>query len=109
MIVFTQGDSAVLNLTATDGATGNPIDITGASIVTQIKGTDGKSVSFPAGQHSVTNGPLGKFTLTLSTSDTAKCGLGDHKEIVSTVTVGGQVVAYHGVGILQVLASAPKE
>jgi hypothetical protein len=106
-ISFTQGDSAVLNLTATDG-NGNPIDITGATFVTQIKGPSGSFItSFPNSQHSIVNGPLGQYQLSLATTDTPNCGIGSNKEIVTQMTNGLTVLYLHGPGLLTVNPPVP--
>lgn len=115
IIQFTQGDNnVVLNLTAQDGL-GNPVNLTGASFSTQVLGPNGGSIAtFPNGQH-VANpdqvGNPGKFTLTLANSgaDTAACGVGYGKQILTTITIGGAIVTYRGVGILNVFPPTPTQ
>ena len=106
MISFTQGDTAVLNLTATDG-NGNPFDITAASFITQIKGPNGIIASFPNAQHSIVSALNGMFNLTLSSADTVACGLGHHKEIVTRITQGASVIYFRGPNILIVNPPVP--
>lgn len=108
MISFTQGDTALLTLTATDGS-GNPIDLTGATFTTQIKGPNGIIVSFPNSQHTILNQTtnLGQFTLALSTLNTAACGLGSNKEILTQIVQGASTIFYHGGAILAVLPPVP--
>lgn len=111
-IQFTQGDSAVLNLTATDGD-GNPIDLTGATFQTLVNGiNNGTPVVFPNSQHEANSDQVsntGQYTLTLSEDDTASCGLGSHKEILTQITIGGNSVYYRGFNTLQVYAPVPFE
>ena len=72
-MVFTQGDYAVLNLTATDG-NGNPVNLTGASFSTAILGPNGTSpVVFGNGQHAIVSAVSGTFTHNIATTDTANC------------------------------------
>lgn len=107
MITFTQGDYAVLNLTATDGD-GNPINITGGSFTTLINGPNGSPVNmFPNGQHVIVDGPNGQFTLTLQPEDTGNCGLGLHKEILTQIVIGGDPITYRGINTLTVYAPVP--
>lgn len=101
MIQFTQGDTAILNLTATDGD-GNPINIAGASFVSYIKGTNGVVVSFPNSQHSIVSSASGQYDLALASGDTASCGLGNNKDVLTVITIGSSIVCYRGQGILKV-------
>ncbi len=110
MIVITQGNTATLQLTATDG-NGNPINLTGATFSTQINGPNGNFVvTFPNSQHTANPDQVdfeGQFTLALAISDTANLGTGFHKEIITTITIGSQVVSYRGPNILKVLPPTP--
>ena len=105
-IVFTQGDLAVLNLQATDGD-GNPIDISGSTFTTQIKGPNGVIVSFPNSQHAIVDGPNGFFSLTLQPNDTSSCGLGTNKDILTQIVSGGSPIYFRGQGILTVNPPVP--
>lgn len=107
MIQFTQGDNAILNLTATDGA-GNPINLTGATFSTQILGANNLgTVTFPNSQHAIVSAPAGTFTLTLSQADTLSCGLGDSKDVLTQVTISGAVTHFRGRAILSVAPAVP--
>lgn len=106
---FSQGDLVTLNLAATDDA-GNPINITGATFSTEILGANSVGpVVFGNTQHSVISGPGGTFSLTLSQADTANCGLGQHKEILTTITIGGAPQIYRGVNLLTVYPGVPTQ
>jgi hypothetical protein len=109
MIEFTQGDTAVLNLTATDG-NNVPIDLTGAVLTTTFRGQDGAVISFPNGQHTVNPDQLnfrGQFTLALTAINTAAVPVGKNKEIVTKVVLGATTIYYHGPGLLNVLPAIP--
>ncbi len=106
MIVFTQGDTALLSLQATDGS-GNPVNISGATFTTLIKGPNGVIASFPNSQHTIVSAPDGTFTLALSTADTANCGLGDNKEIITKIVISSSTVYFHGPNTLNVLPPVP--
>lgn len=106
MISFTQGDTAVLNLTATDGF-GNPFNLTAATFVTQILGPIGVIATFENSQHAIVSAVGGTFTLTLASPDTEACGLGANKQILTTVTQGGSVTTFRGVNVLTVYPSVP--
>jgi hypothetical protein len=109
LIQFTQGDNAVLSLTAQD-ALGNPINLTGASFSTQILGANGQPVNvFPNGQHAIVSASLGTFTLTLSAANTTACGLGNTKDIVTAITISGNVTYFRGSGILTVFPPVPMQ
>lgn len=107
MITFTQGDNAILALTAQDGQ-GNAINISGASFSTQIMGKAGAGVqTFGNSKHTIVSGISGTFTLTLSPTDTALCGLGVGKEIVTLITISSSQISYHGKNALTVLSATP--
>ena len=109
MIQFTQGDTALLNLTAEDGE-GAPIDLTGAVFTTYIKGPNGVIASFPNDQHEANADQVthkGEFTLALTTDNTTACGTGPGKEILTQIVLGGETIYFHGVGILTVLPPVP--
>lgn len=106
-IQFSQGDNAILQLTAQDG-NGNPIDLTGASFSTQICEQNGSGLAtFGNSQHTIIDAVNGRYTLTLSQSDTLSCGIGPNKDIVTQITQSGLPIYFHGNGILQVLANVP--
>lgn len=109
MLKITQGDTVVFNFTAKT-AGGTPVTLTGASFQTQMKSEDGDVVTFGNSKHTanpnqVTN--KGKFTLTLTAEDSASIGEGANKDIVTKITIGSQIIYYHGNGILTVLPQEP--
>lgn len=109
MISFTQGDTAVLNLTATDGA-GNPIDLTGASFTTYFRDAQGAAIAFPNGQHTANPdqvGFRGQFTLALAIPDTQSIPAGIDKEIISQIVIGAATIYYRGPAICNVLGPIP--
>jgi hypothetical protein len=108
MISFTQGDTPVLNLTAQTGA-GNPFNLTGASFQTQIKGPNGVIATFDNGQHAITSAAGGTFTLTLASTDSANCGTGPGKDIITQVTQGSSITYFRGMGILTVFPNTPNQ
>jgi hypothetical protein len=105
-IVFTQNDTAVLTLFATDGS-GNPINLTAATFSSQILGPGGVPQVFGNSQHAIVSAANGEYTLSLTQANTAACGLGANKSILTTITVGSAIVTYQGMGILTVLAAVP--
>lgn len=107
MITITQGDEALLQLTATTGD-GNPINLTGATFSTSMKGLNGAANPvFPDGQHDIVDAANGIFELTLSPADTALVGEGTGKEILTKITIAGNPVYYHGFNQLTVYAPVP--
>lgn len=106
MIQFTQGDTAVLNLTAEDGE-GNAVDITGATFTTLVRGPGGVTASFPNSQHAIVDAENGQFTLTLSANDTTACGAGSGKDVLTQLVQGGSSIYYRGIGILTVYPPVP--
>lgn len=108
-IEFTQGDNVTLQLLATDDQ-GNPQNLTGASLSTQILGANIVGpVVFPNSQHTLGNQSTnpGTFSLALANTDTPNCGLGSNKQIITTATISGVVTNYRGVNILTVYAPVP--
>lgn len=112
-IEFTQGDDVTLSLIATDDF-GNPINLTGASLVTQILGPNGNgAIGFPNSQHTLANQTTnkGQFSLALANAgaDTTSCGTGPSKQIFTTAAIAGVVTTYRGVNILTVYPSSPEQ
>jgi uncharacterized protein YfaS (alpha-2-macroglobulin family) len=110
---FTQGDDVTLNLIATDDQ-GNPQNLTGASLSTQILGPNGSGpVTFPNSQHTIANQITnpGQFSLTLRNagSDTTSCGEGPSKQIITQSTVSGNVTYFRGMGLLTVYPNVPTQ
>lgn len=111
MINFTQGDTAVLELTAEDGDD-LPIDLTGAVFETQILGPGGVVNIFPNEQHTANPDQVnfkGQYELSLTSDNTEACKSGLHKEIITQITIGGSVVYYHGADILTVKQNVPRQ
>lgn len=107
MIKITQGDLAILEFTAVDGNE-NPIDITGATFTTLINAANGAGVnSFPDVQHTIVDGPEGRFNLTLQVADTQNCGQGLHKEIITQIVRGSTPIWYRGKNVLTVYPPTP--
>lgn len=88
MIEITQGESAVLQLTATIDEDETPLDLTGASFSSQVLGPNGKVVTFANAKHAIVSAAAGTFTLTLDTSDTALIDVGRDKELVVSISQG---------------------
>lgn len=104
----TQGDAVEFYLQAVDGA-GNPVNLTGASFVTQIKGPNGVIDSFDNSHHAITDAVNGLFTLTLSATETQSLGLGANKAIITEVTIGGNPTYYRGENLLTVYSEEPQQ
>lgn len=110
-VEFTQGDTPTLTLVATDDQ-GNPVDLTGASLSTQIQGANGAGVHvIPNAQHTLANQVTtpGQFAIALTAVDTNASGEGPNKEIITTATVGAVVTNYRGVALLTVYNAAPTQ
>lgn len=108
-IQFTQGDTITLPLIATDQF-GNPINLTGASLSTQILGANSIGpVTFPNAQHTLANQSTnpGQFSLALAAADTANCGEGANKQIITQASISGAITYYPGINILTVYPSVP--
>lgn len=108
---FTQGDDVTLELLATDDQN-NPIDLTGASLSTQILGANGQGpVTFPNSQHTladqITN--PGQFSLALANAgaDTTSCGEGANKQILTTAVISAVSTTYRGNNLLTVYPPVP--
>ena len=105
-IIFTQGDTVVMTLNAADG-NGNPTDITGATFTSFIRGAGGVVFSFPNSQHAIIDAANGVYTLTLASADSANCGIGSNKDILTLIQIGSTQVNFLGKGILQVNPPVP--
>lgn len=99
MIYFTQGDGPInINLTASLGD-GTPVDLTGATFSTQMRGVGNTIVTFANSQHTANPDQVnhkGQFILTLQSIDTPTIGVGFNKNIVTQITIDGATVAYRG-------------
>ncbi len=109
MLRITQGDgSVVFNFTAVNNSL--PVDLTGATFQTQVRGPGGTLVTFPNNQHvanpdQTTN--KGKFTLTLSAANTAAISVAEGHEVVTKITISGVIIFFHGRDLLTVDANVP--
>lgn len=111
-LTITQGDSAIFNFTAKTGAgTGSlPIDLTGAVFESYMKLATG-ILTIPGSQHAADPDQVnnkGKFTMTLTTTNTASLRVSPSQEIVTKVVQGANTVYVHGAAILNVLSSSPQ-
>lgn len=112
-IDFTQGDDVTLELVACDD-NGNPQDLEGATLSTQILGPNGEGpVTFPNSQHTIADQEtnLGQFSLDLENAgaDTTSCGLGSAKQILTTAVIDGVSTTFRGVNILTVYSAQPSQ
>lgn len=103
-IQFTQGDAAIIALYAEDES-GEPLDLTGATIVTKIAGKTLVS-SFDNSKHTIVDAAKGEYTLNLTVADTAGIEVGEGQDIISTVTQSGNPITFRGMGVLVVFAPA---
>lgn len=106
---ITQGDgSVVFNFTAVNNSL--PVDLTGATFSTQIRGPGGTIKTFPNNQHTANPNQVankGKFTLTLTKEDTDALALGVGHEVLTKVTISSVVIYYHGPDLLTVQPNVP--
>lgn len=110
-IEFTQGDTATLGLIATND-TGLPVDLTGASLSTQILGPNSIGpITFGNGQHTIADQTTnrGEFSLALAASDTGDCGEGQHKQIITQATISGDITYFRGNNLLTVYPAPPEQ
>jgi hypothetical protein len=101
-IEFTQGDTVTLYLQATDDQ-GNPINLTGAALSTQILGPNPNGpVTFGNGQHTLGNQSTnpGTFSLALAVGDTNSCGQGINKDIITESVISGVTTYFRGQNLL---------
>jgi len=107
-VAFTQGDTPTLKLIALD-PNGNPVNLAGATLSSEIGGELGAVNTFGNGQHTILDQTLytGQFLLVLSSTDSGNCALGNNKDILTTYSLGGTIIQLHGMGILNVLSNEP--
>lgn len=110
---FTQGDDVTLQLLATDDL-GNPINLTGASLSTQVMGANIVGpVTFPNAQHTLANQTTnpGQFALALGNAgaDSTSCGEGNAKQVLTTAVIGGVSTTYRGTNLLTVYPAQPAQ
>lgn len=94
---FTQGDDNVTlgPMTCEDGF-GNPIDLTGATLTTTIRGKAGAIVTIPNGSHTISNQSTnkGQFTINLTSTYSSACAEGSGKDVITEVVVGGSTIYF---------------
>lgn len=108
-LVITQGDTVTFQFTATNGE-GQPFDLTGATLTTYVRGSDGEAISFPNSQHTINPDQVfhkGEFTLALTTDDTNGIPLGIYKEVVTKVVQSSSTIYFRGKNILTVYPKIP--
>lgn len=104
---FSQGDVVTLNLVAVDDQ-GNPVDLTAAVFSTQILGANSVGpITFGNTQHTIVSAAAGQFSLALADTDTANCGLGQHKEIITNIVTASVSANFRGVNLLTVYPQVP--
>lgn len=109
MIKITQGDDATLDLTAAV-AGGARLDLTSASFSTTVLGAQGVALVYPNSQHTADPDQVnnrGKFILSLASADTLLIPACPNKDIVTKITIGGQITYFRGNGILNVYPTKP--
>lgn len=111
-VEFTQGDTISIGLTAIDEE-GNPVDLTGAMLLTQISGINGTgAIPFLNGQHTIDPDQVnnrGQFALALSQANTQACGEGPSKQILTMSTIASAVTFFRGTNILTVYPPVPTQ
>ncbi len=109
MLRITKGDgSVVFNFTAVNNSL--PVDLTGATFSTQVRGPGGTLVTFPNSQHTANPDQTtnkGKFTLTLTKENTDAIAVGEGHEVVTKITISSVVIFFHGRDLLTVDANVP--
>lgn len=109
MLRITQGDgSVVFNFTAVNNA--QPVDLTGATFSTQIRGPGGTIRVFPNDQHTANPDQVlykGKFTLALTKEDTDSLAVGPDHEVLTKITISSVVIYFHGLSLLTVQPNVP--
>lgn len=108
MLKFTQGDTPTLNLTAQTDS-GDPVDLTGATFTTYLKGKVGAVVAIPNASHTANPDQVnfkGQFTVAITAVESAACLEGTNKEVVTKITIGADIVFYRA-QILTVLTPNP--
>lgn len=109
MIVISQGDTPVFDLTAQTGD-GTGFDLTGAVFTSFIRAPNGAVSSFANSQHAANGDQVanpGKFTLTLLSTDTLGLAVGDNRELITMVAQGSSTIYFHGPNLLKILPNVP--
>jgi hypothetical protein len=110
-VEFTQGDDVTLTFLATDDL-GNPQNLTGASLSTQVLGVNIVGpIVFPNSQHTLLNQSTntGQFTLAFANAgaDTTNCAEGASKQVLTTAVIAGVQTTYRGNNLLTVYPNVP--
>lgn len=110
MLRITQGDgSVVFNFTAVNNLI--PVNLTGATFQTTIKGPSAVNITFPNSQHTANPDQVnhtGQFTLTLAPGDTNRLALSPpNHEVVTKIVISGVTIYFHGMDILTVQPNVP--
>lgn len=108
-VEFTQGETTTLTLIATDDQ-GNPYNLTGASLSTEIRANNGADVTtFQNSKHTLANQTTnpGQFTLALLSTDTPMCGEGNNKTIITIAVIAGATLYFRGNNTLIVYPPVP--
>lgn len=107
-IAITQGEKPVLTVNLKNS--GQPFNLTGASIKTYFLKTDGTTeLEVGSSDHTITNASGGVFTVDLVNSDTSTIKSGYHKTFKVLVTIGGRNYVFWGRKKLTVFPSAIKD
>lgn len=103
---FTQGDDVVLSLIAVDDS-GVPVDISEGVFSTTILGANGADpVVFEDDDHEAGD-ETGTFTLTMSQAQSALCGIGPGKDILTDIVIDDFITTYRGANLLNVYSATP--
>lgn len=101
---FTQGDAVEIVRYAQDEL-GGAIDITGATFATSLVGKT-TVATLDNSKHAIVGAAEGKYKITLSPADSAAVEAGAGKDILTTITIGGNPTTYRGMGVLEVYGPA---
>lgn len=105
-ITITQGDALDLTLTCSGH------DLTGATLTTKLPKSDGTDLVLSNSVHTIdadqTTNP-GSFTVALTAEESASLNLGASQSVLTKVEQSGDVIHFHGKGILTVKAATTVE
>ncbi len=89
---FFAGDDVILNVTITDAATGQPVDITSVDIDFLLKLPDVDIAKSVGSGITVTDGPAGQCAITIDAADTSTVmDSGSRSEYEIQITDGGSI------------------